>query len=169
MEIEGYFKKIDLETKKCYDVAGKAREKGFDPESKVETPIATSLAEKVLGLISVKYAQVNDKKIIVRILSLEEQYGQLNPTIAFKIAEEIAREKYCKFKDLLEAIDAGIRVGFAYITLGVVSSPLEGYTELKTGKTRDGKDYFKAYFSGPIRSAGTTASCVVIMLIDYLR
>jgi DNA polymerase II large subunit len=42
----------------------------------------------------------------------------------------------------------------------VVSSPIEGFTGLKLGKTRDGKDYFKAYFSGPIRSAGTTASCV---------
>ena len=26
-----------------------------------------------------------------------------------------------------------------------------------------------AYFSGPIRSAGTTASCMVLMMIDYLR
>jgi len=51
----------------------------------------------------------------------------------------------------------------------VVSSPLEGFTELKLGRTLDGKEYFKAYFSGPIRSAGTTASCVVLMLIDYLR
>ncbi|MCU0642574.1 MAG: DNA polymerase II large subunit, partial [archaeon] len=33
----------------------------------------------------------------------------------------------------------------------------------------DGKEYFKAYFSGPIRSAGTTASCVALMIIDYLR
>jgi len=40
---------------------------------------------------------------------------------------------------------------------------------LKLGKTKEGKEYFKAYFSGPIRSAGTTASCVVLMLIDYLR
>ncbi|MBD3247299.1 DNA polymerase II large subunit, partial [Candidatus Pacearchaeota archaeon] len=59
--------------------------------------------------------------------------------------------------------------GFAYITIAVVASPLEGYTELKIEKTRDGKEYFKVYFSGPIRSAGTTASCVVLMLIDYLR
>ena len=55
------------------------------------------------------------------------------------------------------------------MTLGVVSSPIEGFTGLKLGKTRDGRDYFKVYFSGPIRSAGTTASCVVLMLIDYLR
>jgi DNA polymerase II large subunit len=89
--------------------------------------------------------------------------------VAFKTAEEVAKQKFCKFSSLLEAIDAGIRIGFAYVTLGVVSSPIEGFTGLKLGKTKAGKEYFKAYFSGPIRSAGTTASCVVLMLIDYLR
>src|SRR3989338_1749605 len=68
-----------------------------------------------------------------------------------------------------KGIDPGIRVGFSYVTLGVVSSPIEGFTELKLGQTIDGKEYFKAYFSGPIRSAGTTAGCVVLILIDYLR
>ena len=46
----------------------------------------------------------------------------------------IAKGKFCKFENQLEAIDAGIRVGFAYTTLGVVSSPIEGYTGIKTGK-----------------------------------
>ena len=68
--------------------------------------------------------------------------------------KEIAKERFCKFESLLQAIDAGIRVGFAYTTIGVVSSPLEGFTGLKLNKTREGKDYFVAYFSGPIRSAG---------------
>ena len=85
------------------------------------------------------------------------------------IADEVAHQKFCKFENTLEAIDAGIRVGFAYTTLGVVSSPIEGYTGIKTRLTRDGKEYLEASFSGPIRSAGTTASCVVLMLIDYLR
>ena len=34
------------------------------------------------------------------------------------------------------------RIGFAYLTIGVVSPPIEGFTELKLGKTREGKDYF---------------------------
>ncbi|MFH1290027.1 MAG: DNA polymerase II large subunit, partial [Nanoarchaeota archaeon] len=169
MKVNQHFKEISKEVDKCYDLAGKARAKGFDPVSKVETPIATSLAEKTISLISVMYPQVQDKKIINRILELEKDYGQLDPGVAFKIAEEIAKEKYCKFENLLQAMEAGVRVGFAYVTLGVVSSPLEGFTGLKIGKTRDGKEYLKAYFSGPIRSAGTTAGCVVLMLIDYLR
>ena len=169
MELNKYFDKIDEDVKKAYELAGRARAKGLDPVNEVETPVATTLAEKTIGLISVVYPQLNDKKIVNRILELEKEYGQLDITVSFKIAEEIAKEKYCKFKDLLEGMDAGIRVGFAYNTLGVVSSPIEGFTGIKVGKTRKGEEYLLAYFSGPIRSAGTTASCVVLMLIDYLR
>ncbi len=167
--MEKYFHEIEGCVKHEYAIAGAARERGFDPMDKVEVLLATNLAEKALGLISTIYPQLNDKKIINRILELEKEYGPLDTAVSFKIAEEIAKEKFCKFESLLQAMEAGIRVGFAYTTLGVVSSPIEGFTELKIEKTRDGKEYFKAYFSGPIRSAGTTASCVVLMLIDYLR
>jgi DNA polymerase II large subunit len=169
VKTEEYFKKIAFDVDNCYALAQKARARGFDPVSVVETPIATSLAEKTIGLISVVYPQINNKKIVDRILELEKEYGQLDIAVSFKIAEETAKERFCKFESLLQGIDAGIRVGFAYNTLGVVSSPLEGFTGLSLGKTKNGEDYFIANFSGPIRSAGTTAGCVVLMLIDYLR
>jgi len=169
MNIQEYFSQLNDKVKIEYAVAEEARKKGLDPISKVEIPLALNLAEKSLGLISTIYPQLNDKKISARIIELEKQYGSLDMAVAFKIAEEIAREKFCKFSSLHEAIDAGIRVGFAYITLGVVSSPIEGFTELKIGKTRKNEEYFVAYFSGPIRSAGTTAACMCLILIDYLR
>lgn len=168
MNIQNYFNNIENEINRYYSFAEKARAKGLDPVSKVEVPIAISLAEKAVGLISTLYPQL-DNKIVKRISELEKEYGQLDSIVAFKIAEEIAKEKFCKFKTLLEAMDAGIRVGFSYITLGVVSSPIEGFTKLKVQKTKSGEDYLVAYFAGPIRSAGTTASCMVLMLIDYLR
>lgn len=166
---EKYFKDFETEVRKIYSIAEEARKKGYDPVDKVEIPLAMSMAEKVVGLIATIYPQMNESGISERILELEKEFGKLDIAVVFKIAEEVARQKFCKFDSMLQAIDAGIRVGFAYITLGVVSSPIEGFTELKIGKTKDGKDYFIAYFSGPIRSAGTTASCVVLMLIDYLR
>jgi DNA polymerase II large subunit len=169
MSIRDHFKFIEDRVNENYAVAQQARAKGLDPVSTVETPIATSLAEKSVGLISVIYPQLNDPLIVQRIIELEKEYGALEMSVSLKIAEEIAREKFCKFENLLQAIDAGIRVGFAYTTIGVVSSPLEGFTGVKVGKTRQGEDYLMAYFSGPIRSAGTTASCVVLMIIDYLR
>ena len=166
---EKYFHDLMKQVEKEQQIAVKAREKNLDPVDKVEVPLAMSLAEKSIGLIASIYPQLNDKKIINRILDLEKQYGQLDVAVSFKIAEETAKERYCKFSSHLEAIDAGIRVGFAYNTLGVVASPIEGFTQLKLGKTKKGEEYFIAYFSGPIRSAGTTATCMVLMLIDYLR
>lgn len=169
MKTAEYLKLIEKETRKVYDVAEAARAKNLDPATKVEIPLAKSLAEKVVGLISAVYPQMEKSGIVECILNLEKEHGKLDPMVAFKIAEDVAKQKFCKFSSLLEAIEAGIRVGFAYATLGVVSSPIEGFTKLELKKAKDGKDYFCAYFSGPIRSAGTTASCLALMLIDYLR
>ncbi|MEK6843979.1 MAG: DNA polymerase II large subunit [Nanoarchaeota archaeon] len=168
MNTQQYFDNLKNSISKEFEIATKAKAVGIDPISKVEIPIATTLAEKTVGLINVVYPQLG-RNVIDRIEELEKEYGPLDSAVAFKIAEEIAREKFCKFESLLQAIDAGIRVGFSYITIGVVSSPIEGFTEIKLGKTKNGEDYFIAFFSGPIRSAGTTASCMVLMLIDYLR
>ncbi len=169
MNTEKYFKKIEKEVRQVYEIVSEARAKGLDPVKKVEIPLAMNMAEKVVGIISTMYPQMEDSGIAKRISELEKEFGKLDATVSFKIAEEVAKQKFCKFESLLQAIEAGIRIGFAYQTIGVVSSPIEGFTELKLEKTRDGKEYFKAYFSGPIRSAGTTASCIVLMIIDYLR
>lgn len=169
MNTQKYFQDLEKEVRKVYEIANEARAKGLDPLDKVEVPLATSLADKVVSLIGTVYPQLIDSGIVERILELEEKYGKLDVTVVFKIAEEVAKQEFCNFPNLLDAIDAGIRVGFAYITLGVVSSPIEGYTGLKIRNTRDGREYFEASFSGPIRSAGTTASSIALILIDYLR
>ncbi|MBT4376770.1 DNA polymerase II large subunit [archaeon] len=164
-----YFDDLKKQVDLNYEVANKARAVGYDPVDSVEIPLAMSMAEKVVGLISTIYPQMMDSGIAERILELEEEYGKLDPTVVFKIGEEVAEQKYCNFETILQSIDAGIRVGFAYFTLGVVSSPIEGYTGIEVGKTREGKDYLIANFSGPIRSAGTTSTCIALMLIDFLR
>ncbi len=169
MNTQEYFQQLENDVKNVYSLIGEARAKGIDPVNKVEIPLARSLAEKVVGLMSSIYPDILNVGLTERILELEKEYGKLDIAVVFKIAEEVAKGKFIKFPSQLKAIEAGIRVGFTYTTLSVVSSPIEGFTELKTNKTLDGKDYFVAYFSGPIRSAGTTASCVVLMLIDYLR
>ena len=169
MKTQTYFENLKKEVDVVYNLAKLARAKGLDPVDKVEIPLAMSMAEKVVGLISTMYPQMQDSGVAERIIELEKEFGKLDSTVVFKIAEEVAKQNFCKFEDVVQAMDAGIRVGFAYITLAVVSSPIEGFTGLKVRKTRDGKDYIEASFSGPIRSAGTTASCVVLMLIDYMR
>ena len=168
-ESEKYFEELGKEINRNYKIAGEARKMGLDPVDKVEVPLALTMASKVVKLVATMYPQLDNEDIINRILDLENEFGALDNTVSFKIAEEIAKEKYCKFETQLEAMDAGIRIGWAYTTLGVVSTPIEGYTGIKIGKTKIGETYLKAFFSGPIRSAGTTASCVGVILIDYIR
>ncbi len=169
MKVSDYFLRLQEDVQKTYDFANIARAKGFDPETKVEVPQASSLAEKVVGLISAIYPQVQDRRIVQRILDLEREFGSLDPAVALTLAEEIAKENFCKFESHHQAIEVGVRLAIAYMTLGVVSSPIEGFVQLKLHKTRDGLDYFAPFYAGPIRSAGGTEAAFSLVIIDYLR
>ncbi len=168
-EMQEYFKKINEEVKKAYSIAEKARKKGIDPEDEVPIPLAKNMAERVEGLITSVAPQIKNSGVTERIVDLEKEHGTLNWKVALIIAKEVAEEKFCKFKDKREAIEVGIRTGFAYHTVGVVAAPLEGFVELKIKKRKDGKDYFSLFFSGPIRGAGGTAMGVALIIADYVR
>ena len=129
--IKKYFTTINEQVKECYDLAKKARAKGLDPEKEVPIPVAKNMAERVVGLISVVTPQILNKGIPKRILELEEEYGLLDWRVGMIIAVEVAKQNFCEFSTKEEAIETGIRVGFAYLTLGIVSAPLEGFIGLK--------------------------------------
>jgi DNA polymerase II large subunit len=168
-DIENYFLKLDEEVRKVYGVAAKAKSRGYDPEDKIDILLTRNMAERVVGLISVIAPQIKETNIVESISGLEKEYGKSDWRVAFKIGLEVSQEKFCKFKNKKEAMEVGIRISLAYLTVGIVSSPLEGFTELKIKKRRDGKEYFCLMFSGPIRSAGTTATCAGIAVADYIR
>ena len=168
-EMEQYFSEIDKKLELCYAVASKARLKGFDPESKVDIPLAKNMAERVEGLISAVKPEIIGSGLAKRIEELELKYGALALEVAMVIAVEVANSKFCNFDDKKEAMEVGIRTGFAYLTIGVVSAPLEGFTELKLKKTHDGKDYFACMFSGPVRGAGGTAMAFLLVVADFVR
>jgi len=170
MSIKKYFEELESGSFEAYKIASKARSKGYDPDLKPEIVLAKNLAERVIGLISVVAPQLQDSGAIKRIGELEKKHGVLDWRVAFQIALEIAQEKFCKFQDKREAMEIGIRTGFAYVTLGAVSAPLEGFTKLEIKKRLDGQgDYFCLYFSGPIRAAGGTAAAVCVLIADYVR
>lgn len=169
MKIKEYFAELENSVKKNYEVAGLARKKGYDPSVEVEVPLATTLAERVIGLVSVLYPQIYDKRIAVRIDELEKQHGPQDPAVALSIAEEIAKEKFCKFTSHKEAMEAGIRIAVGYLTLGYVSSPIEGFIKIEIKKTAKGEEFIAPYYSGPIRSAGGTESAFSLVVVDYLR
>ena len=63
-----YFENLKKEVDKVYSVATDARKKGFDPIDEVEIPLAMSMAEKVVSLISTIYPQMKNSGITKRIL-----------------------------------------------------------------------------------------------------
>lgn len=168
-QMKDYFQRIESSVDSCYSLAKEARSKGLDPEKDIPIPLAKNMAERVVGLISVVAPQVAESNITARITELENEYGMLDWRVGFKIAEEVAKEALCKFKSRQEAIEVGIRVGFAYLTLGIVSAPLEGFIGLKIKKRKDGKEYFALQYAGPIRGAGGTAASTSVILSDYVR
>ena len=167
--IQQYFGSLTKEVQRAYSVAGEARAKGFDPENTVNIPQARNMAERVQGLMSEVAPQLVGSGLIPRIGELEEEYGLLDWRVALKIAEETAQEKFCKFTDRREALEIGIRTGFAYHTLGIVAAPLEGFIGLKIKKCRNGTEYLAPCFAGPIRGAGGTAEAFCLVLVDYIR
>ncbi|MBI2657841.1 DNA polymerase II large subunit [Candidatus Woesearchaeota archaeon] len=153
----------------AYKAANEARAKGYDPEDTVNIPLAKDMAERVEGLVSVSAPKITNKGIPQRIKELEASYGKLDWRVALKISLETAQEKFCKFGTQTEAIETGIRIGLAYMTLGIVASPLEGFVGLKINKRKDNKEYFCLMYSGPIRSAGGTAGAASVVIADYIR
>jgi len=168
-EIQSYFDSLTNAVKQQYELASVARAQNKDPEPHVDIFLARTVAERTEALIASVAPQILKSGVAQRITELETKYGPGDWRVSLLIAEEVAQEKFCKFKDLKEAIEIGIRVGFAYITNGVTSAPLEGLVEIKFKKRKDGKEYVALYFAGPIRNSGGTAASVSIIIADYLR
>ncbi|MBI2109746.1 DNA polymerase II large subunit, partial [Candidatus Woesearchaeota archaeon] len=164
-----YFESIEKEVGRAYHNANLARARGYDPEEFVEIPIAKDMVERSVSLILTVAPTLKKEEMISRIRELEGQYGMQDWRVAMAVSLETAQGKFGDCGSELKNIETGLRLGMAYLTNGVVASPLEGFTELKFRKRRDGKEYFNIVFSGPIRSAGTTAVCIWLALVDYVR
>ena len=145
MQIQNYFNELESKIKEAYDIAEKARSLNYDPKEVVEIPLARNMIERVEGIISVVAPQLKNSGMTKRLEELEEKYGKLDWRVAMAIGLEVAQEKFCKFKNKIEAMEVGIRVGLAYLSNGVVSSPLEGFTELRFNKSKDNNERWYHY------------------------
>lgn len=168
-QIKQHFEWINKKLEEAYDLANEARKKCYDPEDKVDIPLARNMAERIEGLISAVAPQIVKSGMVERIHELEKEYGALDWRVALKLAEDVAKERFCKFGSKKEAMEVGIRSGLAYLTDGIVSAPLEGFIELKLKKTKDNKEYFAACYAGPIRASGATAAASSVIVADYVR
>ena len=88
--------------------------------------------------------------------------------VAVEMARRIARDP--RRGATVEArLDAGLRVGLAILTEGILVAPLEGLAEVHLRTDRAGAGYVELFFAGPIRAAGGTAQALSVLLADVLR
>ena len=154
-----YFIQLLTSLDRMREVAARARMRGLDPTTSVESILAYDLADRVELLLGLKVGE--------RLRSLLESEGSTDRA-ALILAEEVALGKFGFFEKEV-ALDWGIRVGLAVVTEGVTVAPLQGIYSAKIKKNEDGSSYAAIYFAGPIRSAGGTEAAFTVVLADRLR
>jgi len=160
-KMEDYFSLLQKDVDKCYEIAEKARQKGLDPETFVESPQAKDLAGRVEKLVG-----PNGVADVIRVL---KQQGKSEDEIVFQVVSDILSQKIVKIDTLEERVERAIRVGLAIKTMGVVSAPLEGISKILIREDQQNKKYLSLYFAGPIRAAGGTTAALCVLIADYVR
>jgi DNA polymerase II large subunit len=158
--MEEYFSSLQRQVDACYEVARRARMKGFDPELDVEIPQAQDLAARVEKLL----VDWDVEGVASRIRELSTDHNR--EEVSILIAKEYAK---LPAKSREFAIERAVRVGLAVLTEGILVAPLEGITGASVGRNSDGSEYLTVFFSGPIRSAGGTGQAMSVLIADVVR
>ncbi len=161
MNTQEYYKLMETNLSKEFEIAKQVRAKGLDFSLTPEIYIAKDTADKVEGLIEIKGVSEIIRKLQKEYDSEEE--------IAFNLANEVIKLKLSETNDREYAAEMAIRAGLAYLTQGAVSAPIEGIAKVKFKKNPDNSEYLAVYYAGPIRAAGGTAEALSIIVADYVR
>ena len=160
MNIEEYFKALSTEFDSIYNIAQKARSKGFDPKTNVEIIPASDLAKRVEGLIG-----IDGMAELIR-----SKYGAKGRSgLAFEVIKEICTNKKYDNYDKVKRIELAVKVGLAIHTEGVLVAPTEGISAVEMFRNSDGSEYIAVLYAGPIRGAGGTSAALSVAFADYAR
>jgi len=124
MHYLSYHQGIQSELSKQYHVASHARERGLDPSTLVESPLASDLADRVAKLLEVPIAD--------RLGELLK--GQRTELAALTVATEVAEGKY-PIPEGQSRAEAAVRIGLAVVTDGVTVAPYKECPQSEPNKT----------------------------------
>jgi len=158
--MKSYFDRLELDTKRTYEIAQMARSAGLDPCDRPEISRAHDLPARVESL-------VGPQSVAQRIRELNKRLSR--EEIAFKIAEEVVYGKFTKLDDDEKAAEQAIRTALAILNEGVTTSPIEGIAGVKIKRNPDGGNYLAIYFASPIRAAGGTEAAQTVLVGDFIR
>ncbi|MDC0154227.1 DNA polymerase II large subunit [Nitrosopumilus sp.] len=155
-----YYSNLSNETYSIFEHAASAKSTLVDSSGIIEPKIAFDLADRVAKMHEIDIAdplreilKINGKELSALILAKDIALGKYSLTDA----------------SLEEKLDLAVRVGLAIITEGVTIAPLQGISEVKIKKNKDGTDYLSVSIAGPMRSAGGTESAVTLLIADHVR
>ena len=155
-----YYSGLSSETYTVFENAASAKSSLFDSSGIIEPKIAFDLADRVAKMHEIDISEplrellkINGKELSALILSKEIALGK------YSLPESTLEEK----------LDLAVRVGLAIVTEGVTIAPLQGISEVKIKKNKDGSDYLSVSIAGPMRSAGGTESAVTMLIADHVR
>ena len=155
-----YYSNLSNETYTIFEHAALAKSTLIDSSGIIEPKIAFDLADRVAKMHEIDIA--DPLREILKINGKELS--------ALILAKDIALGKYSlPDASLEEKLDLAVRVGLAIITEGVTIAPLQGISEVKIKKNKDGTDYLSVSIAGPMRSAGGTESAVTLLIADHVR
>lgn len=155
MNFEKYSKKLSEQLNDAYNVAKRARSKGFEPVDEPEIPIAKDLAGRVEKLIG-------PKGVAGAIRELNEKHSK--ETVAFKVAERIINGEFSE-GSRGDLIQQAVQTSLGVLTEGVaVAAPTEGVSDVQVVN-----NHLKISFAGPIRAAGGTGAALSVLIGDYVR
>ena len=155
-----YYSDLSTETYSIFEHAASAKSTLVDSSGIIEPKIAFDLADRVAKMHEIDIA--DPLREILKINGKELS--------ALILAKDIALGKYSLPDASLEdKLDLAVRVGLAIITEGVTIAPLQGISEVKIKKNKDGTNYLSISIAGPMRSAGGTESAVTLLIADHVR
>jgi len=157
--MEEYFRSLDAQIERIYEVARKARSLGIDPEFEPEIPRAGDLASRVEQL-------VGPKGVAEVIREMEKTMDR--EELALKVAEMVIDGRFGRFEEE-KAAEQALRTALAILTEGIVVAPLEGITKVEIRKNSDNTRYLAIWFASPIRAAGGTAAALSVLAGDFVR
>ncbi len=160
--IKKMYQQIIDEVEKQLAVAEKAKAKGFDVSTGIESKPVADLADRtetIIGPVGIakRYREV-----------FEEKKGDRLEVI-FQLFKEILEQEWCQIEDEGKRVEQAIKTALVLNTDGVVIAPLDGVPKIEINKNPDGSRYIDIYYAGPIRAAGGTSQVLPLILGDYAR
>lgn len=157
--LDPYYIDILSQYEDCYNIGVRARSKGLDPKTIVESKTVLDLADRVNQLLGLEQFE-----------GLAERLRELINTVgkeraALTISQEIALGKFGAM-ETSRALEYGVRTALAIITDGVTIAPVQGIYSVSVKRNDDNTNYASISYAGPMRSAGGTEAAFSLVIAD---